>query len=202
MKPPMLCVLNLTSSGQHSSTSLSVGPLSFGVKRFPDIFDFKKIPAHQGPLILYIVDHAVPDALLVRRATGSPNDVIPEPTVADAVIRRRRENPTLIIWDLCYARSFERIKGYKWSDKPYVHIFGCEAHEQSWHTGGGVRQTLLSMALQASLNSGVRSWDTLENKLNDLLAPVQRPSIAMMNVRSTAVFGLAGRRAAKTSKAA
>ena len=169
------CVLNLTKSAPESK-QLNVDHLSLGDKKELDSAD--EIPK-DGQLILYIVGHAVPDALLV-----SDEGLVPEDQLVATLMDRRGSRPTLIIWDFCFARSFERVKNPGWRERPYVHIFSCEAHEQSWHTGSGPparppRRTLFSLALQRVVDEGYRDWADLENKLQRLLGHVQHPRIRL-----------------------
>jgi hypothetical protein len=167
-----LCVLNLTKAPKR----LNVDHLLFADDTMrtdsPD-----KIPKSPEPLVLYIVGHAVPDTLLVPDGRPLREDVL-----VGKIKKRRGNNPTLIVWDLCFARSFEKIKEPGWAGKPYVHIFSCKEYEQSWHTGptgDPQRQTLFSLAFQEAINEGFASWDDLDKKLTRKLGRLQRPSIVL-----------------------
>ena len=153
------------------------------------------------PLILYIVGHAFPDALVAPalqslmqdgQTTGNGKGIVRESSFASFLKEQRGRNPTLIIWDICFAKSFAQINGNEWGDFPYVHIFACEKYEQTWHSGDTSdppRQTLLSMALQGATARGAfENWAELQQRLEDRL-PLQRPSIDH-NGLDPAVFGL------------
>lgn len=191
-----LYVLNLSDSKKPLHT---VPDLTFGGET-KEITDPNQIPDDKEPLILYILAHAVPDALVspalqqfltrMRKFTGS-SELIPEDVFAAFVKQRRGTNKTVIIWDLCFARSFEEIRA-GWVGMPYVHIFSCAAYEQGWHTGAATtppRQTLFSMALKKAIELGFKTWRDLESQLTEHLADVQQPSIPVHP--SPAEFGLA-----------
>jgi hypothetical protein len=189
------CVLNLTKSVQRSRKELNIGDLSLGDATVP-IERADDIPTDRGSLILYIVGHAVPDALLVPAGGTLPDD-----DLVGTIMRRRGDNPTLIIWDFCFARSFGKVKNRGWTKKPYVHIFSCQAHEQSWHTGPDPDhpfRTVFSLALQEVLDDGIEDWFDLKDKLQGLLGRVQHPSIRLPVLHTD--FGFKPRQAANVAQ--
>jgi len=192
--PTPLYVLNLNNPKTPTEHLRLADGFFFGTNPDPDkiITDPRQIP-RTGTLILYILGHAIPDALVVpaldqfvqsRRAAPGGNSLLPEQTFADFLIEQRGDNKTLLIWDLCFARSFEVNAGPGWTGKPYVHIFGSAAYEQAWHTGSTdkatdpPRQTLFSRAFkEATMQGGFERWEELEVRLKELLEPVQHPKI-------------------------
>ena len=135
------------------------------------------------PIILYIVAHGVPNGVMNRRR------LVGETILAQKIIQRRKEAPTLIVWDVCFAKSFLQIKGLGdlWTQN-YVHIFCCEEYERTWQMGKATNppgQTLFSKELREALGalSGqrLRSWTPLERRLQEQLAPLQTPSIHPKN---------------------
>jgi hypothetical protein len=131
------------------------------------------------PIILYIVAHGVPNGIMNRRR------LVDEKALAKKIIRQRKEAPTLIVWDVCFAKSFLQIEGLRDSWTPnYVHIFCCEEYERTWQTGNATkppRQTLFSKELREALGAlngqRLQSWTTLEEKLQDQFGLLQTPSI-------------------------
>jgi hypothetical protein len=184
--PATLCVLNLTHLADDPNHRLEIAHLNFGPVPSELITDPNLIPEEPDCLILYVVAHAIPDALLKLRERNILGNapMLPDQDFANIVKDRRGDKRTLIIIDACYARSFEVIAGGDWADRPYRLIFGCESHEQAWHTGPSAdpevdppRRTLLSIALKAAIESGVANWTKLDEALRALLANVQCPSI-------------------------
>jgi hypothetical protein len=180
--PANLYILNLSGD---TPNKLAVGDLALGGSVTLGT-DPNQIPDTDEPLVLYIVGHAVPDALVLPEGlipTLCTTLAIPEGTnlladeaLAVVVQRRRGQLKTVIIWDFCFAKSFQNIGNGGWAGFPYVHIFGCEAHEQAWHAGEP-RETLLSIALTKAIAGGITTWEDLEGRLVEHLASVQQPSI-------------------------
>jgi hypothetical protein len=178
-----LCVLNPTVFHPDPAKHLTIAKLSFGGTTVR-IEHPRDIPVDDGPLVLYIVGHARPDVLLVPRGDGATG-ILTEKELVETVLKRRRNNPTLIIWDLCYARSFETQRRASWAGKPYVHIFSCESFEESWHTGekgwegAPPRCTLFSLALEKALADGAATWGELRDRVQILLGHVQHPRVLL-----------------------
>ena len=184
-----LYVLDLNNPDKPAEHVRLADGVFFGTNPDRDkvITDPRQIPT-SGRLILYILGHAIPDALVVpaltqyiasRQTVSGGNSLLPEQAFAEFLIEQRGDNNTLIIWDLCFARSFELNAGPRWTSKPYVHIFGSAAHEQAWHTGDPSRETLFSLALKEATapGNGFERWQELEDRLKGHLQPVQHPSI-------------------------
>jgi hypothetical protein len=180
--------LNPPATEPHKRLELAEG---FFFNEVPQVStDTTKIPTSAEPLILYILGHAFPDALEAANfapfVQGAQTDsgLISDEDFAKFVKSKRGDSPTLIIWDICFANSFERMPGAGWEDKPYVHVFSCAKHEQTWHTGypenasGPRPQTLFSIALkQVTAEGPFSTWEELELRLNQKLSPLLHPSI-------------------------
>jgi hypothetical protein len=145
------------------------------------------------PIILYIVAHGVPNGVMNRRR------LVDEKALAKKIIQRRKEAPTLIVWDVCFAKSFLQIEGLGdlWT-RNYVHIFCCEEYERTWQMGKATNppgQTLFSKELREALGAlrgqRLRSWTTLERQLQEQLGSLQTPSIHPKNGLSANRFVLA-----------
>jgi len=217
-----ICVLNLSPA--HLDDTLEIHPATF--VSVPDalrsgrvctIQHLRDIPhgmrASAPPLILYILGHGVPNGVRSRGET------ISEAELADAIIERRGSAPTLIVWDICFAKSLMDVarlrtpasmkKRGPTCDWPptYVHIFSCEAHERTWQMGNGKRSpalTVFSKDLQAALGelvsaSGFSSWRKLEKRLQDRLAPLQKPFIHPKDGIQPATFNVGIARPKKTA---
>jgi hypothetical protein len=172
-----ICILNLTHS--DAQQNIQPAPLSFGAPQ-TTIRDPGAIP-NDGPLILYIVGHAVPNGLL-----GDPNNrVLKEEDLATDIQRKRGSYPTLIIWDVCFAKSFLAIPRVDWSNN-YVHIFSSQSYERSWHTGQTAgkppRQSIFSTELEGAIitckREGTLTWRALEGQLRAQLGQLQKPAIS------------------------
>jgi hypothetical protein len=172
--PVDLCVLNLTS-GERQLTIVEP-PFVGAITRTSNPYEIPDLPE---PLILYVVAHAIPDALNVVNSHGNALSLTDQ-QFADAVTVQRKGKETLIILDLCFAKSFAETRGAGWEGIPNVLIFGCDSYEQAWHTGrvgDNPPKTLFSIALDAVLRSGVPNWAALESALVKSLSNVQHPSI-------------------------
>ena len=169
----------------HDTTALGL-PLDF-LSDAKHIERADEIPAGRviadDPIILYIVAHGVPNGVMNRRR------LVDEKALAKKIIQRRRDAPTLIVWDVCFAKSFLQIKGLgdRWTHN-YVHLFCCEEYERTWQMGNATRppgQTLFSKELREALGAlggqRLRSWTTLERQLQAQLWPLQTPSIHPKN---------------------
>ncbi|HMI86332.1 MAG TPA: hypothetical protein VK550_19695 [Polyangiaceae bacterium] len=134
------------------------------------------------PLILYIVAHGIPNGVI--REGIKVSDV----SLAKTIRHHRRGAATLIVWDVCFAKSFLKVAHLgKWPSN-YVHIFSCQAHERTWQVSGkgSQKQTLFSTELRAALGrlktSGkAKTWGKLEEQLQTQLYPIQTPSIHPKN---------------------
>ncbi|HMJ54956.1 MAG TPA: hypothetical protein VK540_22930 [Polyangiaceae bacterium] len=170
---PAICVLNM-------SNDLSASQLVLGAVAGPEpIKDPAAIP-ETDPLVLYVVGHAIPNGLFVTAAPGAAATRVSEAVVAHAIAARRGNQPTLVIWDTCFAASFLAIPNFTWTDN-FVHMFSCQAHERSWHSGGVDKVTLFSDKLKAALvvcrEAGACTWTALEDELRKQLGNLQTPQI-------------------------
>jgi hypothetical protein len=172
-------VLNLSGSATPARLQLDPGlfPLLGGspstIAAVGDVPD-------KDALILYIVDHAVPNGLAV-----GGGGILPEAVLAKAIRDQRKALPTLLIWDICFAKSFLVIPSIEpWGDN-FVHVFSCAAHERTWHTGKAAAppmQTLFSTELRKAmetlrLRGGSFEWAAVENELQSQLRPIQTPTV-------------------------
>ena len=174
-----ICILNL------SRPRIEPVPFSFAGDVLK-IEDPQLIP-DQGALILYVVAHGVPDGFL----TGDAQPPLIGERELFAAIRARRDekSDTLIVWDLCFAKSFFSIPGLAWP-KNYAHLFACEAHERTWHTGprtGGLApQSVFSAQLERAILTCKQdhrlSWAGIDQTLKALLGPAQTPSVVPSGV--------------------
>jgi hypothetical protein len=172
------CVLNFTSSG----SKLELDPAFNGFERLPDC---GRIPK-DGVLTLYILGHAVPNQLLDRQG-----NILPEKDLAADIRKYRGSSPTLIVWDVCYARSFELIAQApieSWGDN-FVHIFSSQAYERTWRLppddkGKGISffSTQLRRAIAAAAKAD--SWAALQKQLREQYGDLQSPEI-VANEKST-----------------
>ena len=126
--PTPLYVLDLNNPNTPAERLRLADRFFFGTNPDPDkiITDPRQIPT-TGTLILYILGHAIPDALVVpaltqyivsRQADPGGNSLLPEEAFAEFLIEQRGDNKTLLIWDLCFAKSFELNAGPRWTSKP------------------------------------------------------------------------------------
>jgi hypothetical protein len=204
-----LFVLNLNDPNAETHQRLELAEGFFFNEKPKVSADLTEIPGDAEPLILYILGHAFPDALVTptltpfvqsKRTISGSNGFVSEEDFAAFLKKVRGNHPTLIIWDVCFAKSFARMTGAGWADKPYVHVFSCESYEQTWHTGypkdasGSAPQTLFSIALKEATAEGpISTWDELATRLNQKLLPLQHPSIVLPNTPyrvEPAAFGL------------
>ena len=172
------CLLNMSSPSKRLNIDPALGQLVESINSTTDI------PA-RDPLILYIVGHAVPDGLMVP---GGPDDAngttISDAVVAEEIRAKRGAQNTLIIWDVCFAKSFLQTSGAQSWGPNYVHIFACQSYERTWNAGPssspsrktsfstGLQQTLANQTSQAPL-----SWDSLNVQLNAHFAGLQTAEI-------------------------
>jgi hypothetical protein len=189
---PILCVLNLS----NASTGRGLSP----VVDLP--FDYltmqtthpELIPTDDAPTIVYVVGHAILDGIRMTQGKKPGEDVtLSEEAFAATVQARRQDNKTLMIWDICHAKSFLKIANRHWPDN-YGHIFACQAHERTWHTGPSTtppRQTHFSMELRDALKAlqGKVAWPALEDRLQKQLGRLQTPEIVAREL-TPAQFGL------------
>ena len=119
--------------------------------------------------VIYIVSHAVPNALKVG------NRFVPEAELVMRLAEQRKGLPTLVILDTCFAESFADIPGLEWPPH-FGRIFSCRAFERSWHTGAPERQSLFSGALNWAMRSCIanRCSATLERNLRERLGDLQQ----------------------------
>lgn len=191
---PILCILNLSNASAGRGLRPIVDlPFDFpSIKtRFPEL-----IPTDKNPTIVYVVGHAILDGIRMTegRRPGQAT-TLSEEAFAKTVQSRRQDNKTLMIWDICHAKSFLKIADRFWPAN-YGHIFACQEHERTWHTGSSTtpaRQTRFSVELKealAALDGKVSEWSALEKQLQKQLGRLQRPEIVAHELRP-AEFGLA-----------
>jgi hypothetical protein len=151
-------------------------PIETLVNGAPGTQDFAQLSGSaqlgiRGPLILYIVAHAVPDGLI-----DANGETLNEKAVADAIRATRDEWPTVIVWDVCFAESFFKFSGYEEWGPQYVHIFACQEFERTWQKNGF---TQFSEALENALGilPDKNDWDLLEAELQNQLGTLQTPAI-------------------------
>lgn len=169
-----ICILNLSAP--------RIDPVPFS---FADSVMKTSVPAEipaGEPLVLYVVAHGIPDGLLV----GTPPVQLSEAELVGAIKHRRGEVPTLIVWDLCFAKTFLNLDGVSWPQN-YAHLFSCEAHERTWHegerAGGQAPQSLFSkhfeQAIQTCKQARTLSWPSLEEELQRLFGRIQHPTVSV-----------------------
>jgi hypothetical protein len=128
------------------------------------------------PLILYILGHAAPDELF--EGTQKLQDV----DVAEAIENRRGDANTLLIWDVCFAKSFLNLQREKPWTTNYVHIFASQRYERAWHQGGDTNRSIFSTALCNALqmlrHERQLSWEGLTLLLNSHLGGLQTAEIS------------------------
>jgi hypothetical protein len=176
-------VLNLTALNETTRNKKLTAKL-VGVDKANQISSLSDIPdvaTTPGALVLYVIGHAVPNGLI-----GPNNAILPEADVAKTIQKRRQYSPTLIVWDVCFAKSLLEITGAApWTDN-FVHIFSCQSYERTWHLGppsslesSKDRPTLFSIELSAAVEALPvnASWEMLEAALQERLSPAQRPEI-------------------------
>src|SRR5207244_1924485 len=141
------------------------------------------------PLVLHIVGHAVPNGL-TPTLNGKRLD---ETTLAAAITERRGNEPTLIVWDVCFAKSFLHVPRVRWG-RNYVHIFSCQAHERTWHNGTNKRRrTLFSEVLKGAIRrpkDDPLTWRSLQQGLREELDAIQTPEVHPMGNLTPQAFGL------------
>ena len=134
-------------------------------------------------LILYVVGHGVQHGLI-----DSQERILDEEDVARQIQTLRHGRPTLVIWDVCFAKSMLHVGKPSKGDanswpKNFIHIFSCRAFERTWHNGRGTSpaRTVFSTVLcevVAELERKDRNftWEQLEEKLRAKFR-IQQPSI-------------------------
>jgi hypothetical protein len=100
-----------------------------------------------------------------------------------AQIRERRDHSrgTLIIWDVCYAKTFAEIGDVRFHEWPpnYVHLFSCQSHERTWlrQSADGGSVSLFSEQLAAVLEERPATWPALQRSLRNRLGALQTPEV-------------------------
>jgi hypothetical protein len=126
-----------------------------------------------GTLVLYIVGHGRKNRLF-----GPGGAILEEKDVAETIQRLRGTDPTLIVWDVCFAESMKSIPATNDWPANFVHIFSCRSFERTWHgplppNGNGV--TLFSTELRSAIAAlaPTFSWGELQDKLQAAFVSVQ-----------------------------
>jgi hypothetical protein len=175
-------VLNLTDPEKTITAKFAGVEKRHQIRKLSDIPD----AATSRQMVLYVIGHAIPNGLI-----GPDNAILPEAEIATAIQRRRGYAPTLIVWDVCFAKSLLDISGAPAWTSNFVHVFSCQPYERTWHLGppsttddgsrppSGERPTGFSIELASALGAlePGASWETLESALRERLFPVQRPEI-------------------------
>jgi hypothetical protein len=195
-QPKKSCPVYTVNFSGDGVAKIQLAPLDFADAPIP-IRDFAELP-RTGALILYIVAHAVPNALklsppnlrlleaslveqLAKVRGGDPAKIrVQDPAEVrlEDPAQSRKAPPTLVILDACFAQTFQEIAGGAWP-KEFGLIFSCRAFERAWHSGAPLRQSLFSDALNRAmavcLNKG--STATLEIELKATLGELQVPVV-------------------------
>lgn len=162
-------LLNLS----NKKNKLTIDP---GLGKFEPLTDPTQIPAGPEGMTLYIIGHAVPNGLFDGQGRSWPETVI-----AEEIRKKRDEKYTLIVWDVCFAQSFQQIGDTgSWPPNKYVHIFSCQAHERTWHSpkAGETAETLFSAELAKALGGEkLADWEVLQARLREQLGNLQKPTI-------------------------
>jgi hypothetical protein len=171
--PKKSCPVYTINLSQEGVAEIQLAPLDFADAPIP-IRDFAELP-RTSALILYIVAHAVPNALKI----GPPNLTLLEATVVKQLAEVRGRVPTLVILDACFAQTFQEIAGGAWPAE-FGLIFSCRAFERAWHGGAPLRQSLFSDALNRAIAvcRSRGSTAALESELKATLGELQVPVVA------------------------
>jgi hypothetical protein len=166
---PNIATWNLSDKNDAINTSV----LTFGSST--PILALEELRGKAEPLVLYILAHAIPDGL----KTG-PNTLLDEATLVRELLHLRGQQPTVVIFDMCFAESFESIAQVTWPDT-FVRIYCCKKHERTWHTGETRerRQSIFSGHLNKTILEcrQLGDYSQLQAKLGKIYSGLQTPVI-------------------------
>jgi hypothetical protein len=176
--PPIYVRIVSTEAKPISITMLTFGnPVTL-------ISGFDQLP-RSGPAILYIVAHAVPNAL--RLENGQLFD---EKALAEA-LQYRAGLPTIVVFDACFAKSFSQIPEFSWPAK-FGLIFSCMEHERTWGRDLDTksRQSLFSEAFNTEVNlcRAKRDFSDLQSNLVTHFDGIQTPFVQASEALLQEVF--------------
>jgi len=142
------------------------------------ITDLANIPQkdRKEPLILYILGHAAPDELFVGDRKVEDTEIM------NSIEKARTDAKTLLIWDVCFAKSFLNTSRQQPWPSNYVHMFACQRYERSWHQGGKRNETTFSAVLCEALQEykpqqDELTWEGLGLLLNSKFGHTQTADI-------------------------
>jgi hypothetical protein len=165
------------------TTPITVAMFTFG-SPIHLISEFDQLPK-SGPAVLYIAAHAVPNAL--RRKDGgllSEEDLFKE-------LEGRAGLPTLVVFDLCFAKSFSKIPSFPWPAN-FGLIFSCLEHERTWSRDldAKSRQSLFSEAFNTEVNLCIakRDFSDLQSNLVARFDGIQTPFVEASQALLREVF--------------
>jgi len=183
-----LCILNLANSR-------SPGRVDADINKFADLSAPNRIgtpgdiPVSDAPLVLYIVGHAVPNGLI-----DTNGDVLDEVELAKIIREKRDDKPTLIVWDVCFAKTFLQLADSgRWPDN-YVHVFSCQEYERTWHAGKkDGRKSFFSTAFRQACQekTGKPTWDGIQERLREAFGSIQTPEVSYPRAYEPDLFKLA-----------
>jgi len=180
-------VRNVTTSNKH----IEIAALDFGCS-VTTINEFDELPL-KGPAILYIVAHAVPDGLRI-----GTSGIMTEAALAKA-LEYRKDQPTLVIFDACFAKSFSDIPNSPWPST-FGLIFSCLEYERTWSSGGenAPRVSLFSEVLNKAMKDciGCGSFEGLQAALVLALGGIQNPFVQASDELLREIVGVKGIKAA------
>jgi hypothetical protein len=169
-----LVVLNLS---HHKYHLLAPDPRLVGASRTITSPDQVPTGASQNSLILYVVGHGVQHGLV-----DGDLKILDEAAFAAKIQSLRGDQPTLIVWDVCFAESMLTLgKDGTWPST-FVHIFSCRSFERTWHDDSTkpavtLFSTELRNAIAALRAQGSFNWARLEERLQLQLQSLQKPQI-------------------------
>jgi hypothetical protein len=139
------------------------------------------------PVILYILGHAAPDLLQV----GS--GLISDQEIARKIRESRGGAATLLIWDVCFAKTFLDTSPPGYLPPRCVHLFACQSYERTWKKNRNTNVSNFSDALWQVLEQyrsipGKLEWNNLTYALNSVLRGLQIAEIADPSAVTVALF--------------
>jgi Caspase domain len=165
---PTIYVRNVTSNPKRIRDPQFTFGTSVEIKAFDEL-------PQNGPAILYILAHAVPNGLRVENSK-----ILKELTLAKELLAARKSQPTLVIFDACFADSFDDIPDFTWPEE-FGLIFSCLAHERSWNdeVDESTSESVFPQALDAAISVCRRagSFEGLKDALLSSLTAPQTPVV-------------------------
>jgi hypothetical protein len=182
-----LCILNLTARERP----LTLDP---SIIRTTSIQSPTLVPGDEK-LVLYIVGHGVQHGMVEERS----GKIWDESELLAAIQACRKDLPTVIVWDTCFAESVLHISSRtvmapaailpahanSWPPN-FLHVFSCLAFERTWHAGAEAPEPSVTSFscefaravrnLQKETN-GTFDWGTLQTRLREQYESIQRPRV-------------------------